>query len=333
MASIRKPISALHQYPQISVAPMMAWTDRHCRYLLRLASVRTKLFTEMITTGALIHGPQERLLRHSPAEHPVAIQLGGSEPDAMARCAAMAETAGFDEVNVNVGCPSPRVQRGAFGACLMKEPDLVADLVSAMTRVVRIPITVKCRLGVDEADDQARLEAFVGAVADAGCETLYLHARKALLKGLSPAQNREVPPLQYDRVYRIRERFPDLTVILNGGITDLAAGRSHLEKVDGLMIGRAAYHQPLFINQLAVAFLGEDPVTPQDLMEGYVAYMRSELAEGTRLADMTRHCLGLFSGMPGARHFRRLLSDHRRLAANDLSLVDEAMDQIVARAA
>lgn len=312
---------------------MMAWTDRHCRSLLRLTSRRTRLFTEMITTGALLHGPRERLLRFAPSEHPVAIQLGGSEPAAMADCAKMAADAGYDEVNINVGCPSPRVQRGAFGACLMKEPDLVGELVAAMSRAVDIPVTVKCRLGVDEVDDQESLTAFVQTVADAGCSTLYLHARKALLNGLSPAQNREVPPLQYPRAYEIKERFPELTVILNGGITDLPSAVDHLRHVDGLMIGRAAYHQPLFMNELAVAFLGEAAVSPFDVMHGYLDYMRDELEQGTRLADMTRHCLGLFAGMPGARHFRRLLSDHRRLAANDLSLVDEALNQITARAA
>jgi tRNA-dihydrouridine synthase A len=312
---------------------MMAWTDRHCRTLLRLASQQVTLFTEMITTGALLHGPRERLLRYHPAEHPVVIQLGGSETGAMADCARMAEEAGYDEVNINVGCPSPRVQRGAFGACLMKEPDLVAELVTAMSAAVNIPVTVKCRLGVDEMDDQRLLESFVSGIADAGCRTVYLHARKALLNGLSPAQNRQIPPLEYERVYQIKERFPELNVIINGGISDLENAAGHLDRVDGLMIGRAAYQQPMFMNELAVAFLGESPVTPFDVMEGYLNYMRRELDEGTRLADMTRHCLGLFAGMPGARHFRRLLSDHQRLAANDLSLVDEALDQVIARAA
>ena len=312
---------------------MMAWTDRHCRYLLRLTSRQTKLFTEMITTGALLHGPKQRLLRFHTAEHPVAIQLGGSEPDQMAQCARMATDQGYDEVNVNVGCPSPRVQRGAFGACLMKEPDLVADIVATMTAATTVPITVKCRLGVDDLDNQDALERFVAAVADAGCSTLYLHARRALLTGLSPAQNRQIPPLQYDRAYRIKEAFPALTVIVNGGINDSAAARTHLNHLDGVMIGRQAYQQPMFINELAVALLGERPTTPFEVMQGYIDYMDRELSAGTRLADMTRHCLGLFAGMPGARHFRRLLSDHKRLAANDLSLVDEALGQVVMRAA
>ena len=325
--------AVLKPVPHISVAPMMAWTDRHCRYLLRLTSRRIRLFTEMITTGALLHGPRDRLLRYDEAEHPVVIQLGGSEPGPMAQCAAMAADRGYDEININVGCPSPRVQRGAFGACLMKEPALVAELVAAMAAAVRVPVTVKCRLGVDDLDNQGALEHFVASVADAGCHTLYLHARKALLTGLSPAQNRLIPPLQYERVYRIKDKFPELTVILNGGVTDLDAASRHLHRVDGVMIGRQAYQQPLFMNELAVAHLGEDACNPFDVMAGYAEYMRTELEQGTRLADMTRHCLGLFAGMPGARHFRRLLSDHKRLLANDLSLVDEALNQVVERAA
>jgi tRNA-dihydrouridine synthase A len=215
----------------------------------------------------------------------------------------------------------------------MKEPELVAEIVGAMTEAVTIPVTVKCRLGVDDIDDQPRLEKFVAAVTEAGAQVLYLHARKALLSGLSPAQNREIPPLQYDRVYRVKERFPELTVVLNGGVRDLPAVTEHLNRVDGVMIGRQAYQQPLFMNKLAVAHLQEDACSAFDVMAGYIEYMRRELDQGTRLADMTRHCLGLFAGMPGARRFRRLLSDHRRLAANDLSLVDEALDQVLARAA
>lgn len=317
----------------ISVAPMMAWTDRHCRYLLRLTSRHIRLFTEMITTGALLHGPQERLLRYHSHEHPVVIQLGGSEPAQMAECAMLAADHGYDEVNINVGCPSPRVQRGAFGACLMKEPNLVAELVAAMSAAVPVPVTVKCRLGVDEADDQETLEAFVSAVTEAGCRTLYLHARKALLNGLSPAQNRQIPPLEYERVYRIKEAFPQLSVVVNGGIVDLAAATDHLDRVDGVMIGRQAYQQPMFMNELAAAHLGEASLTAFEVMQGYMEYMRGELDQGARLHDMTRHCLGLFAGMPGARHFRRLLSDYKRLSANDLSLVDEALDQVLARAA
>lgn len=319
--------------PELSVAPMMAWTDRHYRYLIRLSTRQTRLFTEMITTGALLHGPRQRLLRYHPAEHPLAIQLGGSEPDAMAECARIAEAAGYDEININVGCPSPRVQRGAFGACLMREPGLVAAMVAAMVAAVSIPVTVKCRLGVDDADSQPLLEAFITAVADAGCSKFYLHARKALLNGLSPAQNRQVPPLQYERVYRIKSRYPGLRIILNGGVDSVQKAATHVDQVDGLMIGRQACHQPLFMNELACAFLGEAPVDSLQMITGYSEYMREELAAGTRLADMTRHCLGLFAGMPGARRFRRLLSDHRRLAANDLNLVSEALEQVLEQAA
>jgi len=321
------------QSPEISVAPMMAWTDRHCRYLLRLASRRTRLFTEMITTGALINGPAERLLRYDPSEHPVAIQLGGSEPEAMAESARQAADAGYDEININVGCPSPRVQRGAFGACLMREPRLVAELVSAMRAAVDVPVTVKCRLGVDEDDSQPLLESFVRTVASAGCSTFYVHARKALLHGLSPAQNRQVPPLQYARVYALKQRFPELRIVLNGGINDVDAAVDHLGHVDGVMIGRQAYQQPLFMNQLAHRVLGEPLVDAFDVMSGYADYMAAELARGTRLADMTRHCLGLFAGQPGARRFRRLLSDHRRLAAGELSVVSEALSHISREAA
>lgn len=317
----------------VSVAPMMAWTDRHCRYLLRLASRRAKLFTEMITTGALLNGPAERLLRFDPAEHPVAIQLGGSEPDAMAQAARMAQAAGYDEINLNVGCPSPRVQRGAFGACLMREPGLVAELVAAAREACDVPVTVKCRLGVDDEDSQPLLEAFVGAVAAGGCSTFYVHARKALLNGLSPAQNRQIPPLQHERVYALKQRFPGLGIIINGGITDVNAAVTHLEHVDGVMIGRQAYQQPLFMNLLGHRLFGEPLADPFDVMSAYTTYMAAELERGTRLADMTRHCLGIFAGQPGARHFRRLLSDHRRLSAGELCLVSEALSHIQREAA
>jgi tRNA-dihydrouridine synthase A len=318
---------------ELSVAPMMAWTDRHCRYLHRLVSSRAMLFTEMITSGALLNGPAERLLRFDPSEHPVAIQLGGSEPSAMAEAARMAAAAGFDEININVGCPSPRVQRGAFGACLMREPELVAALVDAMHAATEIPVTVKCRLGVDDDDSQEQLESFVTTVASAGCRRFYVHARKALLNGLSPAENRTVPPLEYERVYALKARHPELTIVINGGIDDADEALAHLARVDGLMIGRRAYQAPLFLNMLAHRLYDEPLLDACEVMGVYTDYMARELKSGTRLADMTRHCLGLFAGMPGARHFRRLLSDHRRLKRNDLSLVKEAMDQLERSAA
>jgi tRNA-dihydrouridine synthase A len=312
---------------------MMAWTDRHCRYLLRLTAPRTLLFTEMITANALLHGPTERLLACHPDEHPLAIQLGGSEPGSMAAAARLADRVGFEEINLNVGCPSPRVKRGSFGACLMREPELVAELVEAIRGQVCVPVSVKCRLGVDDHDSQPLLEAFVDRVAEAGCTRFYVHARKALLNGLSPAQNRQIPPLQYDRVYRLKARRPDLSIVLNGGIDDLDDAIAHLARVDGLMIGRRAYHHPLFMNQLAVRLHGAPAISATELLEGYTSYMATELAAGTRLADMTRHCLGLFTGVPGARHYRRILSDHRRLQDNDLDLVHEAVDQLQLAAA
>ena len=312
---------------------MMAWTDRHCRYLLRLTASRPMLFTEMITASALLHGAAERLLAYHPAEHPLAIQLGGSDPAALARAAQLAEQRGFDEINLNVGCPSPRVIKGRFGACLMQEPELVAELVSAIGNAAAIPVSVKCRLGVDEHDSQSLLEVFIGTVADAGCNRFSVHARKALLNGISPAQTRPIPPLEYDRVYRLTQRHPQLTVILNGGVVDLDGALKHLEHVDGLMIGRQAYHQPLFVNALASRLLGEPLVDAHSAMACYTDYMAEELSRGTRLADMTRHCLGLFAGMPGARHYRRLLSDQRRLKDNDLSVVAQALDCVRRRAA
>lgn len=307
---------------------MMAWTDRHCRHLHRLAAPRALLFTEMVSAAALRHGDPARLLRFDQAEHPLAVQLGGSDPDLLADAAGLAATAGFDEINLNVGCPSPRVQRGRFGACLMLEPGLVSECVTAMRERVELPVTVKCRLGVDEADSDALLDRFVAAVADAGCDTLYLHARKALLNGLTPAQNRAVPPLQHDRVHALKRRFPKLEVIINGGITEAAELAAHLSAVDGVMIGRAAYHAPMTLAAMHHVVYGDRLPERFDLMDRYRQYMAGELARGARLADMTRHVLGLFGGLPGARRFRRILSDARALAANDLGLVDRALDEL-----
>ncbi len=312
---------------------MMAWTDRHCRYLLRLVSPEAKLFTEMITAAALLHGPRERLLAHDPCEHPVAVQLGGSDPEALAAAAEMAAAAGFDEINLNVGCPSPRVQRGRFGACLMLEPALVAASVLAMRERVTVPVTVKCRLGVDDVDSQAALEDFIAAVRDAGCEHVYVHARKALLSGLSPAENRSIPPLEPARVYALRSRFPDLRLTINGGINSTDEALRHLQAVDGVMVGREAYQHPMFLNELAQALFGAAPVNAWQVMEGYLAYIEAELDRGTRLHDMTRHCLGLFSGTRGARCYRRTLSDGRRLKNNDVRLVHDALGAVSDRVA
>lgn len=314
----------------LCIAPMMAWTDRHCRYLHRLAAPRALLFTEMVTSGALRHGPAERLLRFDASEHPVALQLGGSDPAELAQAAQQGAAAGFDEINLNVGCPSPRVRQGRFGACLMREPELVRDCVSAMATAVAVPVTVKCRLGVDGDDSLEFLERFVATVASAGCRTFYLHARKALLNGLSPAQNRTVPPLDYLRVYSMKTRFPDLQIIINGGIRSAAELPAHLTRVDGVMIGRAAYQNPLVLREMSqiVKQAGDaqaDVTVPWEIMQGYRRHMTRELSTGTRLADMTRHALGLFAGWPGARTYRRLLSDAQRLKRNDLSVVDDAL--------
>lgn len=304
---------------------MMAWTDRHCRMLHRIAAPRALLFTEMITANALLHGPAERLLRYNPPEHPVAIQLGGSEPEALAHAARMAAAAGYDEINLNVGCPSPRVREGAFGACLMLEPARVRDCIAAMRAEVALPVTIKCRLGVDDADSDPLLDAFIETTSQSDCQIYYIHARKALLKGLTPAQNRSVPPLQYDRAYRLRARFPNLQFILNGGIDGPAQALAHLEHLDGVMIGRAAYHDPVELSRTHAAVFGGPAVDGNQLMQRYLPYMQDELARGTPLSDLTRHVLGIFAGVPGARAYRRLLSDAARLRHNQLELVHEAL--------
>lgn len=321
-------IAAINLDRRLCVAPMMAWTDRHCRYLHRLAAPHALLFTEMVTSSALVHGPAERLVAFHASEHPVALQLGGSDPGELAEAAWRGAAAGFDELNLNVGCPSPRVRQGRFGACLMREPGLVAECVTAMQATTALPVTVKCRLGVDDHDSQTLLERFVATVADAGCGTFYVHARKAWLRGLSPAENRTIPPLDYRRVYDLKRRFPQLEIIVNGGIGSPGELDAHLAAVDGVMIGRAAYQQPMSLAEMdARLFAAEsvNAVNAHDVMNAYAAYMAEELALGTPLSSMTRHSLGLFAGRPGARRFRRVLSDSRRLKADDLALVDEAL--------
>ena len=307
---------------------MMAWTDRHCRYLHRLCAPQARLFTEMITASALIHGPRDALLERHPAEHPVVIQLGGADHEDMAIAAKLAAAAGFSEINLNVGCPSSRVERGSFGACLMRQPKLVAELVSAMQAVVDIPVSVKCRLGVDNDDSIAFLETFIGTVADAGCTRFYVHARKAILNGMSPAQNRQIPPLQPERVYALKRRFPHLQICLNGGINDGITARMHLQQVDGIMIGRQAYHRPLFLNELSMQIHNSSGRTPWGIMQDYHVYIENELGKGTRLHSMTRHCLGLFSGFSGARAFRRTLSDAQILKRNDASIIQLALAKL-----
>jgi tRNA-dihydrouridine synthase A len=295
---------------RFSIAPMMEWTDRHCRFFHRLLTRRALLYTEMITTGAVLHGDRTRLLAFDRAEHPVALQLGGSDPRQLAQCARIAADLGYDEVNLNVGCPSDRVQEGRFGACLMAEPALVGDCVAAMTGTVRIPVTVKCRIGIDEQDPEEALETLTNAVQQAGVAALIVHARKAWLAGLSPRENRDVPPLDYARVYRLKAAHPDLPVVLNGGVVDLDQVRTHLAHLDGVMMGRAAYQEPWRLLEVDPLLFGEPArvASPREAAEALIPYLERELARGTRLHAITRHVLGLFRGVPGARAFRRHLA-------------------------
>jgi tRNA-dihydrouridine synthase A len=295
---------------RFSVAPMMEWTDRHCRFFHRLLTRRALLYTEMLTTGAVLHGDRARLLRYDPAEHPLALQLGGAEPRALAACARIGADLGFDEINLNVGCPSDRVQDGRFGACLMAEPALVGDCVAAMKAIVAVPVTVKCRIGIDEQDPEQALEIFAQAVEQAGADALIVHARKAWLKGLSPKENREVPPLDYARVYRLKAAHPRLTVVLNGGIGGVEEALSHLPHVDGVMMGRAAYQEPGRLIAVDPLFFGEDArfASPQEAAAALVPYIEREVAQGTRLHAITRHLHGLFRAVPGARAYRRHLA-------------------------
>jgi tRNA-dihydrouridine synthase A len=295
---------------RFSVAPMMEWTDRHCRFFHRLLTRRALLYTEMLTTGAVLHGDRARLLRFDPAEHPLALQLGGSNAQALAACARIGEDLGFDEINLNVGCPSDRVQDGRFGACLMAEPVLVGDCVATIKAAVSIPITVKCRIGIDNQDPEQALEIFVQAVEQAGADALIVHARKAWLKGLSPKENREVPPLDYERVYRLKAAHPRTTTVLNGGIGTLEEVREHLAHVDGVMIGRTAYQEPWRLLAVDPVFFGEDAcfASAKEAAVGLIPYIERELAQGTRLHAITRHLHGLFRAVPGARAFRRQLA-------------------------
>jgi tRNA-dihydrouridine synthase A len=301
---------------RLCVAPMMDWTDRHCRYFLRQVSSTARLYTEMITTGALIHGDVPRHLDFSKEEHPVALQLGGSEPDDMASCAKLGEKWGYDEINLNIGCPSERVQRGAFGACLMAEPQLVADCVRAITQAVKIPVTVKHRVGLDKGDEYSFVRDFVGSVSQAGCKTFIAHARNAVLKGLSPKENREVPPLKYDYVYRLKQDFPDLTIVINGGITTQAEIQAQLTKVDGVMLGRAAYHNPWV--------LADAGKTRADVVRTMYEYAKSQQS----LRGVARHMLGLYHATPRARLWRRMLSDSALLQRNDPALLLQALDAV-----
>ncbi len=312
---------------RFSIAPMMDWTDRHCRSFHRVLSRRTRLYTEMVTTGALIYGPRDRLLAFAPEEHPVALQLGGSEPRDLAACARMAEERGYDEVNLNCGCPSDRVQNGRFGACLMAEPELVADCLAAMRAAVSIPVTVKCRIGIDDQDPEESLRRFIDAVAPVGLDAIIVHARKAWLKGLSPKENRDVPPLDYGLVRRVKAERPDLTIVLNGGVTSIEAALEHLEWADGVMMGRAAYERPWLLAGVDSSVFGEpDQVaTPHEALNRYLPYVARELAAGTHLAAMSRHLLGLFAGRPGARQFRRHISENAHKPGAGIDVLDQAL--------
>ncbi len=312
------------------IAPMLDWTDRHCRYFHRLLTKKSMLYTEMVTTGAILHGDKQRFLSFNRAENPLAFQLGGSDPDALSSCARLVEDSGYDEINLNVGCPSDRVQNGRFGACLMAEPELVATCVSAMQKAVSIPVTVKCRIGIDEMDSYNELTHFISTVADAGCEMFIIHARKAWLSGLSPKQNREVPPLRYDIVYQIKNDFPGLKLILNGGVTSLDQTKEILQQVDGVMIGREAYHNPFLLAEVDRKFFTETTAikTRLEVVMELIPYINQYLLEGGRLNHITRHILGLFHGVPGARTWRRILSENSVKKGADSSVVLEALNSI-----
>jgi tRNA-dihydrouridine synthase A len=315
-----KPALSPHR---MSVAPMLDWSDRHCRYLHRLLTRHARLYTEMVTTGALLHGDVPRHLRFNAEEHAVALQLGGSDPADLAACAQLGQSWGYDEINLNCGCPSERVQRGAFGACLMNEASLVADCVKAMLDVVDIPVTVKHRIGIDREESYDFVRDFVGTLSQAGCAVFVVHARNAWLKGLSPKENREVPPLRYDLVHRLKRDFPELTISINGGIQTSAQVAEQLEQVDGVMLGREAYHNPWWLAGWDAAFFGEPPsdLTREQVEEQMVAYMEREAAQhGTSWYSIARHMLGLRHGLPGARKWRQVWSDHRlkELPARDV---------------
>jgi tRNA-dihydrouridine synthase A len=309
------------------IAPMMDWTDRHCRFFHRLLTRRSLLYTEMITTAAVRYGDRARLLGYDPAEHPVALQLGGSNPAELAESSEIAEALGYDEVNLNVGCPSDRVQEGRFGACLMAEPQLVAECVVAMKARVRIPVTVKCRIGIDEQDAEEALESFASMLEAAGVDALVVHARKAWLQGLSPRENREVPPLDYDRVYRLKGTHPALTIVINGGISDLESAARHLKHVDGVMMGRVAYQDPWRLLAVDERLFGDPAPSadPRSAIEGFIPYVARELQRGVRLSAVTRHVLGLFRGVPGARAFRRHLATEAVKPGAGLEVLHEAV--------
>lgn len=310
---------------RLSVAPMMDWTDRHCRYFHRLLSPSALLYTEMVHAQAVIHGDRERLIGFDRSEHPVALQLGGSEPDRLAEATRIAADWGYDEVNLNVGCPSDRVQSGMFGACLMREPALVADCFAAMQGAVSIPVTIKCRLGVDQQDEYADLQRFIESVAARGCGRFIVHARKAWLKGLSPRENREVPPLNYERVYQLKRDFPELTIIINGGIQGVAEVHAHLQHTDGVMLGRVAYHEPYRLAEIEHALFAT-PLPDRWAVIGQMRdYTEAHIAAGGKLQHISRHLLGLFQGLPGARAWKRHLSENAHRPYAGFEVIEQAL--------
>jgi tRNA-dihydrouridine synthase A len=324
---------------KFSTAPMMDWTDRHCRVFHRLMTRRTRLYTEMLTTGAIIHGDRARLLGFDASEHPLALQLGGSDPRDLAISARIGEDFGYDEINLNVGCPSDRVKDGRFGACLMAEPALVAVCVEAMKRAVKIPVTVKCRIGIDDQDPELALDALARGVVAAGSDALIVHARKAWLNGLSPRENRDVPPLDYDRVHRLKRALPDLPIIINGGIASVAEAKHHLARVDGVMLGRAAYQEPWRLLSVDPEIFGEPPpfAAMKDVFTAMMPYIEHELAKGTRLHSIVRHFVGGFHGVPGARAFRRHLAENgvkpgagTKVLRDAIALVDDGAAAAIA---
>ncbi|QIL89928.1 tRNA dihydrouridine(20/20a) synthase DusA [Microbulbifer sp. SH-1] len=320
------PTTLSHRF---CTAPLMDWSDRHCRYFWRLLSKNALLYTEMVTTGAILFGDRERHLDFDAAEQPVALQLGGSDPDDLARCAEIAEQWGYSEVNLNCGCPSDRVQKGRFGACLMAEPELVAECLGAMQSAVSIPVTVKHRIGIDDMEDYPGLVRFVEAQARAGISTFIVHARKAWLNGLSPKENREVPPLKYEMVYQLKQDYPDLEIVLNGGINSIEECRQHLQQLDGVMLGRAAYQTPGILADVDAELFGGAPgPSPAEVIRAMLPYIECELGKGQRLNHITRHMMGLFQGVPGARRFRRHLSEYAHTAGAGPEVLERALSLV-----
>lgn len=308
----------------------MEWSTSDCRTFWRLLTQKSVLYSEMVTTGALLHGDRARFLKYNVCEHPLALQLGGSNPRDLAECSKIAEGWGYDEVNLNCGCPSDRVQNGMIGACLMAEPDLVAECISAMRNAVKVPVTVKHRIGIDDMEDYAGLVKFVSTVATTGCNTFIVHARKAWLKGLSPKENREIPPLQYDMVYQLKQDFPHLEIIINGGITRISQAKELLNHVDGVMMGREAYSNPYLLAEVDQQIYGvsRPAITREEVMARFIAYCEAELAKGARLNHLTRHILGLYQGMPNARQFRRVLSEEAHKSGAGIDVIKRALDAL-----